>query len=169
MENQKLELFCMLTPLMGHAGQPVELARLLVNRFHHLTITVLVMKLPSDVIGNSYTNTLSSSTGGDDHDRIKFIHFPQLNPGLFAECPFASFRARAVIELHKPIVRERSDSSSQLCALVVDMFCTSMIGVGKEFGVPTYMFFTLNAAFLGIMFYFQNLHDEHGQEISRLY
>ncbi|GKD78094.1 hypothetical protein Tco_1340715 [Tanacetum coccineum] len=35
-----------------------------------------------------------------------------------------------------------------LGAWVVDMFCTPMIDVGKEFGIPTYMLFPSNAAFL---------------------
>nr|GEX83298.1 anthocyanidin 3-O-glucosyltransferase 2-like [Tanacetum cinerariifolium] len=173
MEKQKLEVFIIPFPLMGHAGQPVELARLLVNRFPHLTVTVLVMKLPGDLICNNYTNTLTSSS--TDLERIKFIHFPSMDPELFADCPSVGFRAEAVIKRHKPIVRElilerfnRSDSSSRLCALVVDMFCTSMIDVGKEFGVPSYVFFTSSAAFLGIMFHFQTLNDEHGQEISEL-
>ncbi|PWA51923.1 UDP-glycoslytransferase 3 [Artemisia annua] len=43
-----------------------------------------------------------------------------------------------------------------------------MIDVGKEFGVPTYVSFPTNAAFLGIILYIQTLHDEHGQDISDL-
>lgn len=95
-----------------------------------------------------------------------------MDPNLFADCPTVGFRADAVIERHKPIVRElvasRFNGSPRLGALVVDMFCTPMIDVGKEFGVPTYVFFTSNASFLGIMFHFQTLDDEHCQEISEL-
>lgn len=166
---EKLELFFIPTPLMGHAGQLVELARLLVNRFHHITITVLVMKLPGDPIGTNYTNSLT------DHDRIKFIHFPPLDLVLFADSPTIGLLADAVIERHKPIIREvvagrlnGSDQAPRLCALVVDLLCTSILDVGKEFGIPNYVFFTMNAAFLRLMFYFQTLDDEHGQDIYEL-
>ncbi|XP_071706970.1 anthocyanidin 3-O-glucosyltransferase 2-like [Rutidosis leptorrhynchoides] len=165
---EKVELFFLPTPLMGHVGQPVELARLMATRFHHLTITVLVMKLPGDPIGTNYTDSLTDS----DHDRIKFIHFPPMDPDLFEDCPTVGFRADAVIECHMPIIRElvsgRPDKAPRLVAFVVDMFCTSIIDVGKEFGVPTYIFFPSNAASLGIMFHLQNIHDEHGQDVSEL-
>nr|XP_043632522.1 anthocyanidin 3-O-glucosyltransferase 2-like [Erigeron canadensis] len=173
-QMEKLELFFIPSPLMGHAGPPVELARLLVNRFNHLTITVLVMKLPGDPIGTNYTDSLDSTS---TDDQIKFIHFPQMDFDLFQDCPTVGFRADAVIELHKPIVRElvdgrfnngSDDQESRLVAFVVDMFCTPMIDVGREFGIPTYVFFTSNAAFLGMMLHFQSLHDEHGQDISEL-
>ncbi|KAI3747850.1 hypothetical protein L6452_10542 [Arctium lappa] len=165
-----VELFFIPSPLMGHVGQIVHLANLMVTRFHHLTITIPVMHLPTDPHGTNYTHSLD-----DHHNRIKVIQFSPMDPDSFPDCTTAGFLADAVIERHKPIVRELvaarfngSDPDPRLCALVIDMFCTSMIDVGKEFGVPTYMFFTSNAAFLGIMFYFQTLHDEHGQEISEL-
>ncbi|KAI3808518.1 hypothetical protein L1987_24469 [Smallanthus sonchifolius] len=165
---EKLELFFIPSPLMGHAGQAVELARLFINHFHHLTVTVLMMKLPGDPIGTDYTDSLT----GDD--QIKFIHFPPMDLDLFQDCPTIGFMADAVINRHKPIIRElmvnrfNGSGSGRLGALVVDMFCTPMIDVAKEFNVPTYVFFTSNAAFLGIMFHFQTLEDEHGQDISEL-
>nr|XP_043633860.1 anthocyanidin 3-O-glucosyltransferase 2-like [Erigeron canadensis] len=166
---EKLELFFIPTPLMGHAGQLVELARRLVNHFHHITITVLVMKLPSDPIGTSYTNSLTN------HDRMKFIHFPPIELDAFADCLTPGVLADAVTERHKPIIREliagrlnRSDLTPRLCALVVDMLCTSIIDVGKEFSVPAYVFFSINAAVPRLMFYLQTLHDEHGRDVSEL-
>ncbi|PWA94423.1 UDP-glycoslytransferase 3 [Artemisia annua] len=130
------------------------------------------MELPGDPVSTSYTHSISD----DDNDRIKFIHFPPMDPDLFTECPTVGFLADAVIEAHKPIIREvvagqfhgSQDQAPRLSALVIDMFCTSMTDVGKEFGVPTYVFFPSNAAFLGIMLYFQTLHDEYGQDISEL-
>ncbi|KAL8211079.1 hypothetical protein R6Q57_005516 [Mikania cordata] len=154
---EKLELFFIPSPLMGHVGQAVELARLFIKRFHHLTITVLVMKLPSDPIGTDYIDSFT------EDDRIKFIHFPSMDLDLFQDCPTVGFMNDAVINCHKPIIRElvasrltrfnESGSSfdpvNRLGALVVDMFCTPVIDVAKELNVPTYVFFTSNAAFLG--------------------
>nr|XP_043632524.1 anthocyanidin 3-O-glucosyltransferase 2-like isoform X2 [Erigeron canadensis] len=173
---EKLEVFIIPTPLMGHAGQPVDLARMLVNRFHHITATILVMKLPGDTVGTDYTDSLTSSQkiNNDHHDRINFIHFPPMDIDLFAGFPPVSALADEVTERHKPIIRNLVASRSngpavpRLGALIVDMFCTTMLDVGKEFGIPSYVFFTSNAAFLGIMLHFQTLHDEQDQEISEL-
>ncbi|KAK1440673.1 hypothetical protein QVD17_06502 [Tagetes erecta] len=169
MEN--LELFFIPSPLMGHAGQAIELARLFVKCFHHLTATVLIMKLPTDPIGTDYLDSLA------DDNRIKYIHFPPMDLDLFQDCPTVGFMADAVINRHKPIIRELvatrftgsgSSRVHRLGALVVDMFCTPMIDVSKEFDVPSYVFFPSNAAFLGIMFHFQTLQDDEGQDISEL-
>ncbi|KAK9063842.1 hypothetical protein SSX86_017714 [Deinandra increscens subsp. villosa] len=175
---EKLELFFIPSPLMGHAGQAVELAILFIKHFHHLTITVLVVKLPGDPIGTGYTDSLT------DDNRIKFIHFPVMDPDLFQDCPTIGFRADAVINRHKPVIRSLvasrifdgsgsgSDREShhhhRLGALVIDMFCTPMIDVGNEFNVPTYVFFTSNAAFLGIMLHFQTLQDDQDEDIPHL-
>ncbi|KAI7756366.1 hypothetical protein M8C21_011108 [Ambrosia artemisiifolia] len=162
---------------MGHAGQLIELAQLFVKTFNHITATVLVMKLPGDTISTNYTDSFT------DHTRIKFIHFPPMDLDLFQDCPTVGFTADAVINCHKPIIRELvasrltrlgpsepdgPDPVPKLGALVVDMFCTPMIDVAKEFNLPTYVFFSSNAAFLGIMFYFQTLQDELGQDIHEL-
>ncbi|GJS39666.1 hypothetical protein Tco_0564709 [Tanacetum coccineum] len=67
------------------------------------------------------------------------------------DIPTASFRADVVFDLHKPIIRDLvtgQDQAPWLGAWVVDMFCTPMIDVGKEFGIPTYMLFPSNAALL---------------------
>ncbi|KAM0067180.1 hypothetical protein Hdeb2414_s0002g00057901 [Helianthus debilis subsp. tardiflorus] len=164
---EKLDLFFIPTPLMGHVGQLVELATLFVKTFDHITATILVIKLPGDQIGTNYTDSFT------DHTRIKFIHFPPMDPHLFQDCPTVGFKADAVINCHKPIVRgllarQFTGPGHRLRALVVDMFCTSMIDVAKEFNLPTYVFFSSNAAFLGTMFYFQTLQDELGQDISQL-
>ncbi|KAI3519370.1 hypothetical protein L1887_08425 [Cichorium endivia] len=168
---EKLELIFIPSPLMGHVGQLVELARLMVSQFHHLNITLLIMKLPGDQIGTDYTNSVTS----DNHNRIKFIHFPSMDLNSFADITTTGFMNDAVIQRHKPIITEvvanhvnGSHRAARLCALIVDMFCTPMIDVGNQFGLPTYIFFTSNASFLGIMLYFQTLNDEHGQEISEL-
>ncbi|KAM0068030.1 hypothetical protein Hdeb2414_s0002g00068421 [Helianthus debilis subsp. tardiflorus] len=89
---------------------------------------------------------------------------------LVQHCPTLGFRVDAVINHHKPIIRDlvASAPTGPVGALIVDMFCTTMTDVAKEFNLPAYVFFTSNAAFLRIMFHFQTLHDELGQDISEL-
>ncbi|THG20235.1 hypothetical protein TEA_007965 [Camellia sinensis var. sinensis] len=46
------------------------------------------------------------------------------------------------------------------------MFCTPIIDITNEFGIPTYVFFMSNAGLLGFIFHFQNLHDHHNQDFT---
>lgn len=169
---EKVQLIFIPSPLMGHIGQLVELAKFMLDRFDHLSISVLVMKLPTDPIGTNYTESISSSPSASN--RIRFHHLPPPNPNPDWSNMTAGNLADLIIELHKPDVRDivrqlmGESSPSRLAAFVVDMFCTSMIDVGKEFGVPSFVFFTSNAAFLGLMLHFQSLHDEHGKDVSEL-
>ncbi|KAJ0483400.1 putative flavonol 3-O-glucosyltransferase [Helianthus annuus] len=49
------------------------------------------------------------------------------------------------------------------------MFCTDMIDVANEFNVPTYLFFTSTAAFLGFKFYIQTLLcDDLNEDVAEL-
>ena len=66
----------------------------------------------------------------------------------------------AQIPLLRDAVQELTLSNSvRLAGFVVDMFSTSMIDVADEFGVPSYLFYTSSAAFLGFKFHLQFLHD----------
>ena len=44
----------------------------------------------------------------------------------------------------------------------------AMVDVVEELGVPTYLFFTSSAAFLGLVLHFQSLEDEDQKEIPEL-
>ncbi|KAK7820501.1 udp-glycosyltransferase 71e1 [Quercus suber] len=68
-------------------------------------------------------------------------------------CSFQAYSCRA------------SSDTSRVAAFVLDMFCTPMIDVANEFGIPTYIYFTSSANALGFTFYNQTLHDEHNQDI----
>lgn len=43
-----------------------------------------------------------------------------------------------------------------------------MVDVAEELGVPTYVFFTSGAAFLGLVLHFQSLEDDDQKEIPEL-
>lgn len=82
------------------------------------------------------------------------------------------------IEVYKPSVRDAvlmhaasnpaSDDSPRLVGFVIDTFCTSMIDVANEFGVPSYLFYTSSATMLGATFYLQAQPDAHWDKISTL-
>ncbi|XP_051152059.1 anthocyanidin 3-O-glucosyltransferase 2-like [Andrographis paniculata] len=83
----------------------------------------------------------------------------------------ASVRSTEYINRHRPQVRKAVDdivknSGDRIVGLVVDMFCVSMIDVGDEFGIPSYVFYTSSATFLAFKMFFLRLRDEHGQDIT---
>ncbi|GMP54472.1 hypothetical protein CsSME_00019637 [Camellia sinensis var. sinensis] len=159
----KAQLVFIPSPGIGHLVSTVEMAKLLVDRDDRLSITVLVMKFPFDNKGTSYTQSLSS-------DRIRFLdlfHDTPSTADLNSKTP-GSFLFD-YIESHKPRVRDvvseivsksESESTPRLAGFVIDMFCTPMIDVANEFGVPTYVFFTSSAASLGLMFHINTLQQD---------
>ncbi|KAJ0028644.1 hypothetical protein Pint_36638 [Pistacia integerrima] len=166
--NNKAELVFIPAPGVGHLGSTVELAKLLLHRHQRISITVLVMKLPFDSKVNTYLNSLSAG------DRISFLHLPNDDlQGFNPKKLFPSF-----IECHKTLVKEAvsklvhsesvSDDPPRLAGFVLDLFCTSMIDVADEFGVPSYIFFTSSAGYLGLMLHAQALYDEQNKHIIEL-
>nr|QEA68966.1 UGT71A40 [Panax ginseng] len=158
------ELIFIPSPGVGHLGSTVEIAKLLISRDERLSITVLVMKFPHDTGVTAYTRPLQK----DAPNRIVFVDLPQ-NESLIStpKSFFTSFiesQTSPVRDSVRQIV-SRSDSNN-LAGFVIDMFCTPMIDVANEFGVPTYVFFTSGAAFLGLQFYHLSLSDEHNQDLT---
>ncbi|CAN1145294.1 UDP-glycosyltransferase 71A15 [Linum perenne] len=149
------ELIFVPSPGAGHLFAMVQLAKQLVNRDPRLSITVCVMKRP---FAKSFANTNKSG-------RIRFVDLPTVEPDPNA----------TPVESHKPPVREavkadltRSDGSPspRLAGFVLDMFCTSMVEVADEFSVPSYVFFTSGAAFLGFILRLQSLHDDEEYDVT---
>ncbi|CAA3010525.1 anthocyanidin 3-O-glucosyltransferase 2-like [Olea europaea subsp. europaea] len=158
-ETKRAELVFIPIPGMGHLVSTMEMAKLLTDRDERLSITVIIMKLPTE----SKTDSMSLKS----NSRIRFIEF-SLNQTITVNNFISHF-----IESHKDpirdavakIVRDETDSI-RLTGFVIDMFCTTMIDVANEFGVPTYVFFTTTAAMLGLSFHLQNLTDEQNVDVT---
>lgn len=158
------ELIFIPAPGMGHLASTVEMANVLATRDHRLSITVLAMKLPYDVKVAECIESLSSSFAG------KHIQFNVLPEPPLPEESKKDFIV--LVESYKPYVREAvtnfttsaetSLDSPRLVGLVIDMFCTTMIDVANEFGVPCYVFYTCSASFLAFSLYLQELYEENG-------
>ncbi|XP_030543906.1 anthocyanidin 3-O-glucosyltransferase 2-like [Rhodamnia argentea] len=162
----KYELVFIPSPGHGHLAPTVEMAKLLVDRDDRLSVSVLIMKFPFDSEIDSHFESLAASIAA----RIRLVLLPLQDPS-----PRTSplLFVHHFVESHKADVREAvaelsARSSPRLTGLVFDMFCTSMIDVAVEFGVPSYMFFTSGAAFLGIMLHLQSLQDEQHMDLTRL-
>ncbi|CAH1418771.1 unnamed protein product [Lactuca virosa] len=91
------ELVFIHAPGVGHVMSTMEIAKLLVSRDHHLSITVLVIKpLPNPIFGSgsaitTYINSLSKNA----MDRISFIqlHQDETPPVMDSKAPVASTQA----------------------------------------------------------------------------
>ncbi|KAG5252519.1 anthocyanidin O-glucosyltransferase [Salix suchowensis] len=158
---KKAELVFIPRPSISHLVSTVEVAKLLVDRDERLSITFLIMKINFDPKVDTFIDS-----GSTARNRIRFNHLTKYEPDPNQPNNFFV----SLIESQKPNVKEevsrlvsRSESSPGLPTLagfVLDKFCTSMIDVANEFGVPSYIFLTSSAASLGLQFYVQALHDE---------
>ncbi|XP_057955727.1 UDP-glycosyltransferase 71K1-like [Malania oleifera] len=169
MQN-KTELVFFPTPGIGHLVSVVEFAKRLILRDHRLSVTVLAMTAPfGSPLIHAYAESLSES-------RIQLIRLPPVDlpstdPSISPELFIYQF-----IEKHVPLVRStlagllssrsNADPPVRLAGLVLDFFCTRMIDVGHELGLPSYLFVTSGAAFLGLMLHLPTRHAQVGAEFS---
>ncbi|PWA98025.1 UDP-glycoslytransferase 3 [Artemisia annua] len=169
---EKLELVFIPAPLMGHVGQAIALANLLIKHFEHLTITVIIVELPINPVATEFTSFLSSTIS---NERLNFIRFPSLPLESFTGYKYPGELRDLVLARQKPLLRDILASrladpnpTYRLAACVVSMLCTSVMDVINEFSLPTYVFFASNAAFLGTNLYFQALQEYHGQVVHEV-
>ncbi|CDP00732.1 unnamed protein product [Coffea canephora] len=157
---------------MGHLAQLVELAKLLINRDKKFSITVLISRLPAslDPITNKLIDSLVASS---TTEALQFVQLPPTDPTPEWSSLSRGYFIQKQMDSQKPHVKKfiqqrqtDESSSSKLVGVVVDMFSTSIIDVADEFGIPSYVFFTSGAAFLGLMLHFQSLQDDHNQDVS---
>ncbi|KAL0285220.1 UNVERIFIED_CONTAM: UDP-glycosyltransferase 71E1 [Sesamum angustifolium] len=136
-------------PIISHMVSAVKLAKLLADRDERLSITILVMKLPME-------GKISSLTKNPPHSRVNFVkvqtqfQHDSISTDQWMKLP-KDF-VRPALESQKDLVRDavaeilKSSSSSKIAAFVIDMFCTSMMDVANELGIPTYVFLPIGLA-----------------------
>lgn len=160
---KKVELVFVPSPGVGHLAATVEMAKLISDRDDRLSVTIFIMKLPFESEDGKTTESVASS--------IRFITLPRIEISSSSSTSPANFFTD-VAKAYTPLAREAvhelmtRSGSVRLAGFVIDMFCTSMIDVANEFGVPSYLFFTSSAAFLGFVLHLQSLHDHHNLEIT---
>ncbi|KAL7239300.1 hypothetical protein ACSBR2_005244 [Camellia fascicularis] len=168
--KNKAELVLVPTPATGHLVSIVELAKHLLDRHEHFSITVLLIKPFFFPSYNLYVESLAAS-----ENRLRYIHLPPPPPPSEPVVPkspekfFSDF-----LESHKSQVREAivnhvlssSPVTARLAGVVVDFLCTAMIDVANEFAAPTYLFFPSSAAFLGLMLHLPIRHALIGTEFT---
>ncbi|GLT28027.1 hypothetical protein SLA2020_029850 [Shorea laevis] len=165
----KAELIFIPVPGIGHLVSTVELAKRLLHHDDRLSITLLSMKSPFGSSIDAYAKPLTAS-----EPRIRLIELPPVTPPPFdlllksVEAFYFSF-----IEAHQTHVKKIVTDivcpvsvSSRVVGLVLDFFCAPMIDIANELDLPSYLYVTTNAGFLGLMMYLQSRHGQNSAEFE---
>ncbi|XP_058007063.1 anthocyanidin 3-O-glucosyltransferase 1-like [Hevea brasiliensis] len=160
---EKAQLVFVPAPGMGHIVSAVEVAKLLLTRCQQLSVTVLILNHSS--INSKVHSYIESQRASSSivSTRLRFIDLPKDETELLSFFSFVNSQKSHVKEAVLKITQSdfvSSVDSPQLVGFVVDTLCASMIDVANEFGVPSYIFFSSGAAFLGFMLYVQKIYDE---------
>ncbi|RID63009.1 hypothetical protein BRARA_E02041 [Brassica rapa] len=172
----QLELVFIPSPGDGHIKPLVEVAKLLVERDDRVSVTILIIpQMAGFSTGSSSSYIASLSTASEDRLHYNVLSVadepnsdgPKLNFLAFID----SFKPQVKAAVEKLITdpaQPESSPPSRLAGFVVDMFCTEMIDVANEFDVPSYLFYTSSATFLGTQFHAQYLYDVEKYDVSDL-
>ncbi|CAH2053086.1 unnamed protein product [Thlaspi arvense] len=164
----KIELAFTPSPGIGHVRSTAALAKLLVDSDDRLSVTLIV-------IPDRFSSVDISSAYPESESRLRYCHLPAGDQST--QDPNQTYIS--YIESYKPHIRNavsklaqevstHPDSPRRLAGIVVEMFCTPMIDIADEFGLPAYLYFTSNASYLGLMFHVQNLHDQENFDVTEL-
>nr|XP_008384820.2 UDP-glycosyltransferase 71K1-like [Malus domestica] len=164
---KKVELVFIPAPGAGHLVPTLQFAKRLIDRNDRISITILAIQSFYPTTLSSYTKSIAAS-----EPRIRFIDVPQPQ----YRPPQEMYKSRAkifslYIESHVPSVKKiitnlvsssaNSSDSIRVAALVVDLFCVSMIDVAKELNIPSYLFLTSNTGYLAFMLNLPILHEKN--------
>ncbi|KAF8043058.1 hypothetical protein BT93_A1412 [Corymbia citriodora subsp. variegata] len=168
---KKPELIFIPAPGVGHVILALEFAARLLGHDPRVYITILAIKAPFNSHLDAYTKSLVASK----QPRITLIDLPPVDPPppvllrsvehyvtVYIES-YITHVQRAVGEIQRS--QSGSGSDRSLAGFVLDFFCTSMIDVADGFSLPSYIYLTSNAHFLGLMFHLPPRHDEVGREV----
>lgn len=150
-------------------------AKRLLDHDPRLSITVLVIPLS---YGSYIANTIiNPKTSFFVVDLIRFLDLPHVQPTSDTYNNLLFF-FNSLVKSQTPHVREAINEltrtkwgrphSPQLAGFVFDMLCTPLTEVAEEFGVPSYLYFTSSAAFLGLQFYIRTLRETQKVDMTEL-
>ncbi|XP_062109382.1 anthocyanidin 3-O-glucosyltransferase 2-like [Humulus lupulus] len=147
------ELVIVPSPGKSHLAPSVEFAYALLRRDDRFSVTFLVINSPFD------PSPLSLPPTSHPHMQFLLVPKPLQLPSLeLMKESFPNYMT-LYIKSHLPQIKDiianrfSTASSHRLSGLVVDMFCTSIVDLAIDLGVPSYLFFTSGAAALGMLIY----------------
>ncbi|XWS40486.1 hypothetical protein CRYUN_Cryun18bG0143900 [Craigia yunnanensis] len=158
---------------IGNLVPTVEFARHLTNHDSRFFATMFMIDISERPIVNAYIQSCAATA-----TNLNFINLPPVEPPSPEQYQTSLGYICLLIAKHKlhlknaiahlmstdtrPISTTTSDSDSstmtvRIAGLFVDMFCTSMIDVANELGIPCYLYFASPVSFLGFMLSFPTL------------
>uniref|UniRef100_A0A1J3JVS5 UDP-glycosyltransferase 71B6 n=1 Tax=Noccaea caerulescens TaxID=107243 RepID=A0A1J3JVS5_NOCCA len=152
----KIELIFIPSTTNSHLMATVEMAERLIDQNDRLSITIIIISF------NSKTTSMITSLTTTSNNRLRYEVISGEN-----QQPTELKATDSHVQSLKPLVRDAvakiidptQPDSPRLAGFVVDMYCTTMIDVANEFGVPSYLFYTSNAGFLGLLLHMQLMYD----------
>ncbi|KAK8596220.1 hypothetical protein V6N13_000866 [Hibiscus sabdariffa] len=168
---KNIELIFVPAPGTGHMASAVEFSKRLIHRDDRIRITILFMKWFPNASVDAYMESLAAS----QPDGIQVIHLPQVDLPSFDPTKSIESFFPAIVESYIPpvtnavrdIVSMKSGSDeTRVAGVVLDLFCSPMIDIASHFDLPSYIFFTTNAAFLGFMLYVPDRHSLNNSEFE---
>ncbi|XWS74028.1 hypothetical protein CRYUN_Cryun02cG0180400 [Craigia yunnanensis] len=168
---KKVELIFIPVPGIGHLVSTFEFAKRLIDRDDRIRITILSMKWFPSAFVDAYTKSLAAL----QPDRIQLIDLPQVDPPSLDPLKSMEGYIYAFVESYMPLVRnvvrnivsmKSSSDSTRVAGVVLDFFCAPMIDIATELDLPSYIFLTTNAAFLGLMLYLPTRHSQNSSEFE---
>ncbi|KAL8160463.1 hypothetical protein V2J09_002000 [Rumex salicifolius] len=164
--NSGAELILFSDPEMGHLLAEVELGRRLISLDAEISIAILIPKLPvpNDKV-EAFIKSLNVDLSREPNQRISLIELPPI-----ADIPPESIRIESHVlmvdclaGLYKPIVKKTIEDRRIRCrtaGIVFDMFCSPMVDVAEELGVPSYLFYSSGANMLTMTLHLESLSTE---------
>lgn len=164
----KIELVFIPSPGINNVRATAAMVKLLVNSDDRLSVTLVL-------IPERFSPGGTSSVYPESESRLRYYHLHAGDQSTHdQDQTYMSY-----IESQKPHVRNavsklahevstHPESPRRLACMVVEFFCTPMIDVADEFGLPAYTYFTSNASYLGLMFHVQHLHDQEHFDVTKL-
>ena len=155
---EKTELIFIPFSMISHLAATLEIAKMMTLRDRRLSITIIMLKFPF------WSNPPLTS----DSDSIRFVTLPPVevvSPGTTEPAIIFEVMKAQMPQVRDAVGEITGSGSSRLGGFVLDMFCSHMIDVADEFGVPSYIFYTSGAATMGFNFHIQFLHDNKGLDL----
>ncbi|XP_051125654.1 anthocyanidin 3-O-glucosyltransferase 2-like [Andrographis paniculata] len=170
MSESPVELVFIPSPGLSHVIPTVEAAKLLLARGgDRLTVTVLIVRLPEK--GDDKTDKMLSDIKATV-PRLRFVELPFDHNAPGADSPVFRFTyilscGDKIKQLLSDLIDKPSVPGSRLVGLVLDMFCTNLIQVGKELSIPSYVYYTSGAFSFGVFYDIISLKFDQNQDMTQ--
>ncbi|KAG4207176.1 hypothetical protein ERO13_A03G050650v2, partial [Gossypium hirsutum] len=163
---KKVELIFVPALAMRHMVSTVEFAKRLIYRDHRIRVNILSMKwFPSASLDAYIDSFYLFRTNLIEKLHCNLMESNLLNPSVDPKKSFGPFIKSYIPHVRnavRDIVLMRCVSGdTRIAGLVLDLFCSPMIDIATDFSIPSYLFFTSNAAFFGLISEFESSDPEH--------